>query len=35
MPKVTIYTENIVIPAPGAGMLFEGEWMEYLLEYFV
>jgi len=35
MPEVATCTENVVIPAPGAGLLFEGEWLEYLPEYFV
>jgi len=35
MPEVTIRTENVVIPALGAGILFKGEWVEYLPEYFV
>jgi hypothetical protein len=34
-PEVVICTENIVIPALGAGMMFKGEWLEYALEYVV
>jgi hypothetical protein len=35
MPEVAICTENVVIPTPGAGILFKGEWLELLPEYFV
>jgi hypothetical protein len=34
-PAVAICTENIVIPALGAGILVKCEWLEYLLEYLV
>jgi hypothetical protein len=34
-PEVAICTENVVIPAFGAGMLFRGEWLQYPPEYFV
>jgi hypothetical protein len=33
MPEVAICTENFVIPSLGAGILFKGERLEYLLEY--
>jgi len=33
MPEVAICTENIIIPALGAGILFQGERLEYLPEY--
>jgi len=29
MPEVAIYTDNIVIPALGAGMWFKDERLEY------
>jgi len=35
MPEVGICTENIVLPALGAGILFQGERLEYPPEYFV
>jgi len=35
MPEVAICTETVVVPALGAGILFKGEWMQYLPEYFV
>jgi hypothetical protein len=35
MPEVAISTENVVISALGAGILFIGERLEYLLEYLV
>jgi hypothetical protein len=34
-PEVAICTENLVIPARSAGILFKGEWVEYQPEYFV
>jgi hypothetical protein len=34
-PEVDICTENIVIPALGAGIFIKGEWVEYPPEYFV
>jgi hypothetical protein len=33
MPEVAICTENIVIPALSAGIVGNGEWLEYPLEY--
>jgi hypothetical protein len=35
VPEVAICTENIVIPAFGAGILFTGERLEYPPEYLV
>jgi len=35
MPEGAIWTENIVIPALGVGILFKGEMVEYPPEYFV
>jgi hypothetical protein len=35
MPEVTICTENVVIPALGAAILFKCERMENLIEFFV
>jgi hypothetical protein len=35
MPEVTIYTDNVVIPALGIGILFNGGRLEYLPQYFV
>jgi len=35
MPEDAICTEIIVIPAPGTGILFDGERLEYTLEYFI
>jgi len=35
MPEVAICIENVVIPDFGAGILFQGEWLEYPPEYFV
>jgi hypothetical protein len=35
MPEVAVYTENIVIPAFGAGILFIGDWVEHLPVYFI
>ena len=35
MPKVTISTENVVMTALSAGMLFNCQRLEYLPEYFV
>ena len=34
-PEVAICTENVVIPALGAAILFQGESLEYPLECFV
>jgi hypothetical protein len=34
-PEVAICTENIVIPTPGAGILFKGDLLERLPEYFI
>jgi len=35
MPEVAIGTQKVVIPALGAGVLFQCERLEYQLEYFV
>ena len=35
MPEVPICTENVVIPALGAGILFNGVRLEYPLEYVI
>jgi hypothetical protein len=35
MPEVAICTENVVIPAPGAGIEFKGERLESPPENFV
>jgi hypothetical protein len=35
MPEVTIYAENVVIPALGPGILIKGGRLEYRLEYLV
>jgi len=35
MPEVAICTENFAIPALGAGIMFQGEWVEYPPDYFV
>jgi hypothetical protein len=34
MPKVAICTENVVIPAPGAGIVLKGERLVYAQAYF-
>jgi len=35
MPKVAIGTENFVLPALGAGILFKGARMEHPLEFII
>jgi len=35
MPEVAICTENVVIPALGAGIVFKGERLEYPPEYLI
>jgi hypothetical protein len=35
MCEVAIFTENIVIPALGAGMMFKAGWLEYPPEYLI
>jgi hypothetical protein len=35
MAVLPICTQNIVIPALGVGILFNGERLEYAMEYFV
>jgi hypothetical protein len=34
-PEVAIWTENVVIPTLGGGILFKAEWVVYLTEYFI
>jgi hypothetical protein len=35
MPEVAICTANVGIPTLGVGILFKGERLEYLPEYFI
>jgi hypothetical protein len=35
MPEVAIWTENLIIPALGAGFEYIGEMLEYPPQYFI